>query len=118
VVDDPKSALPLAPVVIPVIAPRTGYLGGVDAEGIGRIAAGLGAGRIRKGDAVDPAVGLTLTAKVADRVDRGQEIGLIHARDEDAGGAAAERLLTSIRWSEDPVSPLPLVYGWQESPDE
>ena len=117
VVDDPGAVLPGAPVVVPVLAEEPGYLAGVDAEGVGRIAAVLGAGRARKEDPVDPAVGLILTVKVGDRTERRGEIGRIHAAEEDAAGAAAERLLASLRWSEKPVSPPPLVYRWRESPN-
>src|ERR671918_2499344 len=113
VVDDPGAVLPGAPVVVPVLAEEPGYLAGVDAEGVGRIAAVLGAGRARKEDPVDPAVGLILTVKVGDRTERRGEIGRIHAAEEDAAGAAAERLLASLRWSEKPVSPPPLVYRWR-----
>jgi pyrimidine-nucleoside phosphorylase len=118
VVDDPSTVLPTAPAAVPVIAQGAGYVAAVDAEAVGRMAAALGAGRARKEDPVDPAVGLTLSVKVGDRVDPGQEIGSIHARDEDAAGVAAERLLACIRWTEEPVSPPPLVYRWRESPDE
>lgn len=118
VVDDPSAVLPAAPVTVPVLSEDTAYVSSVDAEAVGRIAAGLGAGRARKEEAVDPSVGLTLTIKVGDRIDRGQEIGHVHARDEDAASAAAERLLACIQRSEEPVSPPPLVYGWRESPGE
>jgi pyrimidine-nucleoside phosphorylase len=118
VVDDPWAVLPAAPVTVPELSEETGYVVSVDAEAVGRIAAGLGAGRAQKEDPVDPAVGLTLTVKVGDRIDRGQEIGRVHTREEDAGRAAAERLLACIRLSEEPVSPPPLVYRWRESPGE
>ncbi|HET6771171.1 MAG TPA: thymidine phosphorylase, partial [Actinomycetota bacterium] len=117
VVDDPAAVLPAAPEVIPVVAEGSGYLAGVDAENIGRIAADLGAGRARKGDPVDPAVGLTLAAKVGTRVEGGDEIGRVHARDSDAARDAAGRVLASLRLSEKPVSPPPLVYRWRESPN-
>jgi pyrimidine-nucleoside phosphorylase len=117
VVDDPAGVLPAAPEVIPVVAEESGYLAGVDAENIGRIAADLGAGRALEGDPVDPAVGLTLVVKVGTRVDGGDEIGRIHARDSEAARAAAGRMLASLRWSENPVSPPPLVYRWRESPN-
>jgi pyrimidine-nucleoside phosphorylase len=115
VVDEPDSILPRAPVVAPVKADRSGFLAAVDAEAIGRIAANLGAGRAQKEDRIDPAVGLTLVVKVGDQVDRGDEIGTVHARDDVAAQDAAGRLLSSLQLSEEPVSPPPLVYRWRES---
>jgi pyrimidine-nucleoside phosphorylase len=115
VVDEPDSILPRAPVVAPVKADRSGFLAAVDAEAIGRIAANLGAGRAQKEDRIDPAVGLTLVVKVGDQVDRGDEIGTVHARDDVAAQDAAGRVLSSLQLSEEPVSPPPLVYRWRES---
>ena len=60
VVDDPEGVLPRAPVVLPIQAGTDGTLAAVDAEAIGSASVALGAGRIRKGDPIDPAVGLVV----------------------------------------------------------
>jgi pyrimidine-nucleoside phosphorylase len=118
VVDDPRAVLPRAAVTVPIRADRTGYLGSVDAESIGRASVALGAGRVKKGDPVDPAVGIVLIPKVGDRIDEGQEIGEIHARDEDAAAEAARRVLAALELSETRVDPPPLVYRWHGSSPE
>lgn len=112
VVDDPIGVLPAAPVVHPLEAPTDGYLSGVDAERLGRASAELGAGRRRKGGPVDAAVGIVFRPKVGDRVEIGQELGTVHARNEDAAHAAVRRVLGALEWSEAPVEPVPLVHGW------
>ncbi|HEU4356411.1 MAG TPA: thymidine phosphorylase [Actinomycetota bacterium] len=112
VVDDPVGVLPAAPVVLPLVAPTAGYLAGVDAEQLGRASAELGAGRKRKGDPVDPAVGIVFRPKVGDRVELGQELGVVHGRNEDAASGAVRRVLGALVWSDEPVEPLPLVHGW------
>jgi thymidine phosphorylase len=112
VCDDPRAVLPAAPVVTPLRADRAGYLVEVEAEEIGRASVDLGAGRHRKGDAIDPAVGVVFHSKIGDRLDRSQEIGQIHAR-EDAGAAAAgRRVLAALSFGDDPVEPPPLIHGW------
>jgi len=118
VVDDPRAVLPRAAVTVPIRAERTGYLGSVDAESIGRASVALGAGRVKKGDPVDPAVGIVLIPKVGDRIEEGQEIGEIHARDEDAAAEAARRVLAALELSETRVDPPPLVYRWHGSSPE
>ncbi len=60
VVDDPQGVLPRAPIVLPIPAGTDGTLAAVDAEAIGWASVALGAGRIRKGDPIDRAVGLVL----------------------------------------------------------
>ncbi|MEW6059442.1 MAG: thymidine phosphorylase [Actinomycetota bacterium] len=112
VADDPWAVLPKAPVTTSVVAVRNGFLAAVDAEEIGRASSELGAGRKKKGDPVDPAVGLVFRCKVGDRLEPGQEIGVVHARDEAAGQACAARVLSALSWSEEPVMAPPLVHGW------
>jgi pyrimidine-nucleoside phosphorylase len=109
-VADDLSILPQAPVALEVQAPCQGWLAAVDAEAVGRVAAALGAGRQRKDDEIDPAVAVELDAKLGDRVDAGQPIGRILARDEAAARAAADGLLAALRWSDRPGTAPPLVH--------
>src|SRR6266511_456708 len=67
-VDDPWAVLPRASVKREVPSPD-GYLKEVDAESLGRAAAALGAGRMKKGDAIDPAVGIEVFPKVGDKLE-------------------------------------------------
>ncbi len=93
VVDDPEGVLPASPVRTVIASDRSGTLAALDAEALGRASGDLGAGRRRKGDPIDPAVGVVFHPKIGDRVERGQELGNVHARtDEDA-----ERCVVAIR---------------------
>lgn len=112
VVEDPDGVLPRAPVVAPLTSEAEGFLAEVDAEAIGRAGVMLGAGRLRKGDPVDPAVGIVFRTKVGDRVERGESMGEVHARDEDAAAEAAGRVRGALTFAEAEVEPPPLLYGW------
>jgi pyrimidine-nucleoside phosphorylase len=114
VVDRPREVLPSAPVTEPVIATSSGWLAATRAEEIGMAASALGAGRIKKGDAIDPAVGIVLRAKVGDRVERGEPVGEVHARSQDAADLAASRVLAALELSEEPMEPPTLVHRWLE----
>lgn len=109
VVDD-SSVLPQAPVVESVPAPQSGYVSGIDAREVGLVAVSLGAGRERKGERIDPSVGVLLGAKVGSWVNTGETLFTVHARDEASAVAARSRLLAAFTWSDEPVSPPPLVY--------
>ena len=74
----------------------------------------LGAGRRTPGDQIDPAVGIVLTPKVGDRLEGGQPIGEVHARDADAARAAADAVTAALTIGEEPVEPPPLVHRWTE----
>ncbi|HZP90392.1 MAG TPA: thymidine phosphorylase [Actinomycetota bacterium] len=112
VADDPRDVLPAAPVVRPIVADRDGYLVEVDAEALGRASGELGAGRRRKGDVIDPAVGIVFRPKLGDLLQRGQEIGAVHARDEGAAERCVRRVLAAMTLSESAVQRPPLVYAW------
>jgi thymidine phosphorylase len=102
-------------VVRPFAADRAGILAAVDAEALGRASGELGAGRKRKGDAIDPAVGIVFLPKVGDRLEGGQELGQVHARSEADAETCVRSVLAAIALSDDPVEQPPLVYGWYGS---
>lgn len=112
VADDPVGRLPAAPVRVPITAGATGWVSGIDAEEVGRAAADLGAGRHRKGEVLDPAVGLVLSVGVGDEVASGREIGVVLARSEDDAAAASARVLNAIATSATVVERPPLVHAW------
>jgi len=70
--------LPAAPKVIGIKASRSGIVSAIHAEEVGLAAVGLGAGRARKEDSVDPAVGFVLLAKVGAEVKEGEVIAEVH----------------------------------------
>jgi pyrimidine-nucleoside phosphorylase len=112
VVDDPAAVLPQAPVVRAIAAPSSGFLASVDAEALGRASGDLGAGRKRKGDPIDPAVGIVFFPKVGDAIEAGQELGTVHARTEPDARACSDRVVAALTLSDEAVEPPPLVYGW------
>jgi thymidine phosphorylase len=115
VADDPDAVLPQAPVVRPITSPREGVLAAIDAEAIGRASVGLGAGRVRKGDPIDPAVGIVFRTKIGERVPAGERLGEVHARDQGAATTAAEQVLAALTLADEAVDPPPLIYGWHDA---
>jgi pyrimidine-nucleoside phosphorylase len=115
VVDDPAAVLPAAPVTAPMEAERSGFLAAVDAEAVGRAAVALGAGRRRKGDPIDPSVGVVLRAKVGDRLEEGKPIGEVHARDDKIAVAATSAVNAALTVSETRPERTPLVYRWRDA---
>jgi pyrimidine-nucleoside phosphorylase len=109
-VDNPEK-LPKAPIIETVNAPRSGYLSGAHARIIGETAVTLGAGRARKGDPIDHAVGIVVHRKVGDQLKEGEPLFTIHASDQALLEQARERLLAAHAFSEEKIEPLPLFYG-------
>jgi pyrimidine-nucleoside phosphorylase len=86
-VDDP-SLLPTAPVVMDVVAESDGFVTDVEPMAIALTANRLGAGRVRKGDPIDHAVGLEILRTSGDAIQTGHALARIHAS-TDAQAAEA-----------------------------
>ncbi len=96
--------LPQAPIVEMVAAPQSGFIAGIDAAEVGKTGVMLGGGREKKGDPIDYGVGMVFHAKVGDQLAKGDPLLTIHANSSDSLAAARERLLTAVRWSNEPVT--------------
>ena len=107
---DEPDRLPRASLIETVNSPQAGYLSQIHARLIGEAAVQLGAGRARKGDPIDYAVGIEVLHKVGDYVDRGMPLFRVHANQKEAGQAAHEMALQAHAWSKAPVKSLPLFY--------
>ena len=109
-VDDPN-LLPHAQIVEEYTADRDGYISQIAADQIGIASSELGAGREKKGDPVDLAVGILLDIKVGDYVEEGTPLRKIYANDEAKLASCRARLSNAIAYSDTPVERLPLFYG-------
>ncbi len=107
--------LPRAGLVETVTADRAGYVSQIHARFVGLASMLLGAGRQKKGDPVNHAVGLVFHVKVGDRVEAGQPIFTLHADDDDRLQAARRRLENAITWSSAATAALPLFYDVLEA---
>lgn len=108
VVEDP-ALLPAAPVQAAVTAPAAGYVQAIDARAIGLATVALGGGRQKKGDPIDPRVGVMVHAKVGSRVVAGEPLCTIHAADEVSAAAQVPVLLAAYMLAEEPVGRLPIM---------
>lgn len=109
-IEDP-TRLATASMIEQVPAPRSGYLQEINARIVGETAVNLGAGRAKKGDPIDLAVGIIIHHKVGDFVETGDPLFTIHANNQAKLEESRQRLLSAHVWSELPVDPLPLFYG-------
>ncbi len=108
VVED-TSLLPQAPIIEPVPSPSSGFVTGIHAQQIGFAGTALGAGRKRKGDPIDPAVGIIMEHRVGDAVEAGQPLAVVHARDRQTLAEARQILLDSIAIGPDRPAPRKLI---------
>lgn len=81
VVDNPEK-LPTAKKIIDVTSDKAGKITAMDTKGIGRSAMLLGAGREKKEDVIDSAVGLIMECELGDEIKVGDVICKMHINDE------------------------------------
>jgi pyrimidine-nucleoside phosphorylase len=110
VVDDPRR-LPVAPLRLPVPAPAAGVVSAIDAERIGLVAMRLGAGRARKGDPIDPAVGVVIDRPVGTSVQPGDPVATVFARETASGEAARAAVAEAFEIVATAPSLPPLIRG-------
>jgi pyrimidine-nucleoside phosphorylase/thymidine phosphorylase len=91
--------LPNATGMREVTTQRAGYVSAIEAEYIGRASTMMGAGRQRKEDAVDPAVGVILEVKAGEKVDAGAVLCRLYYTDEATLEEAAELVEDAFRIS-------------------
>ncbi|MEX6505084.1 thymidine phosphorylase [Jiella sp. M17.18] len=95
--------LPKAPIVGAVTAEAAGSVAAVDARALGLAVVELGGGRTRPQDGIDHAVGLSDLARIGTRLERGDPLGVVHARSEDGFARAAAILRSAYRLAEEPI---------------
>jgi pyrimidine-nucleoside phosphorylase len=96
VINDP-SLLATAANEVMVEAGRDGYVVQCDALIIGTVATRLGAGRERKEDVVDPGVGITVEAKLGEKVTKGQPLARVRFSDDARWDAQRDAL--ALAWA-------------------
>jgi thymidine phosphorylase len=101
-VSAPDRHLPRAAVIRPVHPDRAGTVASIDTRAIGVAVVGLGGGRTRAADAIDPSVGFAELAGLGESVDSERPIGIVHARSDAAAEAAAAALRSAYRLGASP----------------
>ncbi len=102
--------LPEAPYPQPIPASAGGCVHAVDSLDLALVAGELGGGRRRKGDRIDPAVGIVLNKKVGDQVQRGEALATVHAPVAVSFERTRDRVSGAFTIGGSPVEPPPLIY--------
>lgn len=110
VCDAPADFLPLVNESIKVESSRSGFVTSIQTTEIGHAIAGIGGGRVRIEDVVDPTVGFIAEVKVGDQVSTGESIGVVYCADLGKARQAADMISTFYEiGDEPPPTPLKLI---------
>ena len=109
-IENPEK-FPVAPIRSVIEAQSEGFIAEVQARTVGETAVVLGAGRKKKGDEIDPAVGIEVLVKVGEKVAIGDPLFIVHAHDQQTHQEARNSLMKAVQIVSEKVQPLPLFYG-------
>ena len=108
---DDVTLLPQPAVIRRVAAGCTGYVKDMDTMALGLAAQAMGAGRVRKTDALDYSVGFILPVRIGDRVEKDTELCTLYARNEEEAARAEAAIRGAISFSDAPVERPPLCHA-------
>jgi len=94
-IEKPEKYLAVAPTELVVRATTDGFVSGIATRDIGLAVVGLGGGRTRPDDKIDPSVGITRLLPIGAEVRAGDALALIHARLPSDAEAAAATVLSA-----------------------
>ena len=102
--------LPTASIIEPLLSQQTGYIQRIKTQELAIACKILGAGREKKTDAIDFAVGVILNKKVGDKVELNEKLLDIHANDPEKLKIAKEMLQQAFIFTNSQTNPVPLIH--------
>ncbi len=108
-VDRFPDRLPAAPVVLEVKADHAGFIAAIDGQALGNAVVHLGGGRLKGGDKINPAVGLSDLAPLGEPITSGEAFALVHAASQSDAETAAAAVLAAYSLSEEPPEEPELI---------
>lgn len=92
----PGHYLTNAPIQVPVLAPRSGFVAAMATRDIGLAVVELGGGRRQASDTIDARVGMSQFAHIGQAVQTGDLLALVHAADAVSAEQARQTLLGKL----------------------
>jgi len=107
---DDTDKLPKSKYFYPIFADKDGYIKTVDAKEVGESSVMIGAGRAKKDDQIDLAVGIMVWVKIGDKVNKGQRLFDVHVDKESDFDLVFEKLKKAVEICIEPVDPPPCFW--------
>ncbi len=92
-----------------VAAKQSGWIQSIDALEIGLTGVGLGAGRMKTSDAIDPKAGILLQVKTGDYIEKTQPLAILYSDKSELLSTAARRAEKAFHVTDKKPAPTPLI---------
>lgn len=86
-----------APIIVPVLSEKEGYVEELDAGKVGKAGLELGIGRKQKEDTIDSRVGLIFNKKTGDKVKKGEILAYVHANSPEKAEKCVENIKNAYK---------------------
>ena len=103
--------LPQAEKIIPLPAAEGGFVAAMKTSDIGYAAQALGAGRVKKTDNIDPAVGLVMKKRLGEPIEKGEPWCELHVNPGSDVEEATRMLESALAVSREPAPVPSLVHA-------
>lgn len=109
-IEKPWDSMQKANVITEIKAVEHGYLSQMNTRDVGLSVVGLGGGRTAPGQKVDHSVGFDRILPLGVKVNRGDVIARVHAKDTDSAKLASEQYQQAVSYSEQMPTLAPVIY--------
>jgi len=104
-----RDLLPQAPHRQDVRSPQDGWVSAINARAVGRALVGLGGGRRKAEDSIDPSVGFLVQKRVGEKVTRGDTLVTVLARSQEEASRMGDEVTRAYTIDAASPTPRPLV---------
>ena len=108
--EDPWRSMQRGDVIVDILAKDHGYINAMQTRDIGMAVVGLKGGRTANGQQIDHSVGFDRILPTGTRVNRGDIVARVHARDESSALNASQQYLSALSISEQQSEEPPVIY--------
>ncbi|MCA0042855.1 thymidine phosphorylase [Celeribacter litoreus] len=109
-VDYWRDRLPSAPVVRDVSADQAGYVSAMDGHALGMAVVHLGGGRLKGGEKIDPAVGISNCCMIGEYLDADSLMATIHASSPEEADRAEAAFRAAVQVADHAPVETPLIF--------
>ncbi|VAW46992.1 Thymidine phosphorylase [hydrothermal vent metagenome] len=107
--EQPQKYLKAAEFIEPVFAGQAGFVESINCRDVGLSIIGLGGGRTKASDVINPAVGYSQVLKTGQKVDAKTPIAMVHASSQDALNQAKKKLRASFQIGNNKSKPSSII---------
>lgn len=107
--DDPKILLDKDLIKFEIKANKAGFVSEIETEEVGKAICEIGGGRIKAEDSIDYAVGYECIAKLGNKINSGETLGILHCRNETQAGSISEKLQNAYKIKSEQTQQFELV---------